>query len=141
MPPFPTEQTAVRDVVVHYRSGEILKGHVTGFSGEDAEFRLRPLGGLLAEVSVHLSQLKAVFFVKDFVGNSAYDEIKAFHEASQSGPGSRMEVALFDGELLVGTVASYQPHGQGFFLVPADPKSNNVSCFVVASAVRRASVI
>jgi hypothetical protein len=52
-----------------------------------------------------------------------------------------MEVALFDGELLVGTVSGYRPDGHGFFLVPADTNCNNLRCFVVAASVRRASVL
>ena len=78
--------------------------------------------------------------MKDFVGNSAYAEVKAFR-ADSHVTGSRMEVALFDGETLVGTVEGYRPNGLGFFLVPADPNSNNLRCFVVAAAVTRASVI
>jgi len=89
---------------------------------------------------IELANLKAVFFVKDFVGNSAYEEVKAFGpDAPRSG--TRMEVALFDGEILVGTVEGYRPSGHGFFLVPADSDSNNLRCFVVSAAVTRASVI
>jgi len=77
--------------------------------------------------------------VKDFVGDSAYDEVKAFSGGTTYQPGTRMEVAMFDGEVLVGTVESYRPDGNGFFLVPADTKSNNLRCFVVATSVKRAS--
>ena len=46
-----------------------------------------------------------------------------------------------DGESLVGVVQDYQPDEAGFFLVPADPNSNNVRCFVVGKAIKRASLI
>jgi hypothetical protein len=128
-------------VVVHYRDGRLVKGFTEGFSGENATFDVVPAQEPPGPPStVTLADLKAVFFVKDFVGDSAYDEIKAFGSGSYPA-GTRMEVALFDGELLVGAVSGYHPEGDGFFLVPADTNSNNLRCFVVAAAVRRASVL
>ena len=38
--------------------------------------------------------------------------------------------------MLVGTTLSYRPDGQGFFVIPADPRANNLRVFVVTSAVR-----
>ena len=127
-------------VVVHYRDGQLLKGQTTGFSGENLRFDVQQLHGGPQPISVELANLKAVFFVKDFVGNPTYAEVKAFR-GDPHVPGTRMEVGLFDGETLVGTVEGYRPNGLGFFLVPADPDSNNLRCFVVSSAVTRASVI
>jgi hypothetical protein len=128
-------------VVVHYRDGQLLKGQTTGFSGEVPTFEVQQLHGGPQAITVEFANLKAVFFVRDFVGNSAYDEVKAFRAGSRQPPGARMEVGLIDGETLVGTVEGYRPSGLGFFLVPADPKSNNLKCFVVSTAVTRASVI
>jgi hypothetical protein len=129
-------------VVVHYRDGRLVKGFTTGFSGESPSFEVAPLASEAASgpTRVELSDLKAVFFVKDFGGNSGYNEIKAFHpEFSRTG--TRMEVGMFDGETLVGTVEGYRPTGLGFFLDPADEGSNNLRCFVVSAAVRRASIL
>lgn len=127
-------------VVVHYRDGQLLKGQTTGFSGENLTFEVQQLNGGPEAIRIELAKLKAVFFVKDFVGNSAYDEVKAFRDGADA-PGPRMQVGMFDGEVLVGTVEGYRPDGHGFFLVPADTNSNNLRCFVVAAAVTRASVI
>ena len=127
-------------VVVHYRDGQLLKGQTTGFSRERIRGSRCSNSTADRAISVELANLKAVFFVKDFVGNAAYDEVKAFRGDAHV-PGTRMEVGLFDGETLVGTVEGYRPNGLGFFLVPADPGSNNLRCFVVSSAVTRASVI
>jgi len=124
-------------VVVHYRDGQLLKGHTAAFSGENLAFVVQPMAGGQEGVTVELANLKAVFFVKDFAG-SAYLEVKKFGDGPYQ-PGTRMEVAMFDGEVLVGTVESYRPDGHGFFLVPADTKSNNLRCFVVAASVKRAS--
>ena len=126
------------NIVVHYRDGQLLKGHVAAFSGENLTFEVQPLAGGPERITVELATLKAVFFVKDFAGDSEYAEVKEFSGGPYQ-PGTRMEVAMFDGELLVGTVESYRPEGHGFFLVPADTKSNNLRCFVVAASVKRAS--
>ena len=69
-------------VVVHYRDGQLLKGQTTGFSGENSEFEVQQLHGGPQAITVEFANLKAVFFVKDFVGNSAYDEVKAFRAGS-----------------------------------------------------------
>jgi hypothetical protein len=64
-------------VVVHYRDGQLVKGHITEFSGENPTFQVRQLHGGPEPISVDVENLKAVFFVKDFVGNAKYDEVKA----------------------------------------------------------------
>ena len=38
-----------------------------------------------------------------------------------------------DGEVLVGSTLGYDPKRQGFFIFPADPKSNNVRVYIVSS--------
>ena len=42
---------------------------------------------------VYVKELKAVFFVKDFVGNAAYNEIKHFTEGQQYS-GRKVEVTF-----------------------------------------------
>ena len=37
--------------------------------------------------------------------------------------------------MIAGVLAGYDPEAQGFYLVPADHKSNNSWCYVTASAV------
>jgi hypothetical protein len=43
--------------------------------------------------------------------------------------------------VLVGTTQGYQPGRPGFFLIPADAKSNNERCYVVASAAREITFV
>lgn len=131
---------AVEKVVVHYRDGRILKGFVEGFAGTEASIRVESWQDAAARTDVDLSALKALFFVKDFIGDSTYDEVKAFR-TPPAGAERRMEVTLFDGELLIGTVTGFHPERDGFFLEPADPDCNNTRCFIVAAAVHRASVV
>ena len=82
---------------------------------------------------VHLAHLKAVFFVRELEGNPTYNERKAFDRPTT---GRRLEVTFLDGEVLVGSTMNYQPHGPGFFLLPADPGSNNIRTFVVSGSTR-----
>jgi hypothetical protein len=46
-------------------------------------------------------------------------------------------VKFVDGEVMVGSTSlSYDPKKKGFFIIPADPKSNNMRVFVVSSTVK-----
>jgi Family of unknown function (DUF6982) len=130
----------VGKVVVHYRDGRVIKGYAAGVSGTLPSFFIQTLDVPSQEVEVELAHLKAVFFVKDFDGNAGYDEKKTF-DAPPAPNGRRMEIAMVDGEILVGALDAYHPEGEGFFFAPADGNSNNIGCFVVASAVKRASII
>ena len=82
---------------------------------------------------VPVSQLKAVFFVRDFNGNPSYQERKSF---VVRGQGRRVEVNFTDAETILGTTLNYRPDCQGFFVSPADPSSNNTRIYVVSKAVR-----
>jgi hypothetical protein len=50
-------------------------------------------------------------------------------------------VVFQDGETLVGTTQGYDPTRPGFFVIPADPASNNDRCFVVTRATKTVSFI
>ena len=82
--------------------------------------------------------LKAVFFVKDHTGNKDYNEVKKFDKLV---PGRKLQVTFKDGEVLVGSTAGYDGKRQGFFLTPADPKSNNDRIYIVERAVRSVAFI
>jgi hypothetical protein len=86
-------------------------------------------------IEIRTNELKALFFVKDFAGNSQYSERKAF-DPSRPPVGRAIRVEFNDGEVLVGTTSGYQPGRPGFFLEPADPESNNERCYVVTAAAR-----
>ena len=127
-------------VVVHFRDGRLLKGYTSDLTPNKTSFRLTPVDWGGESQSIEVESLKAVFFVKDFAGDSTYSEKKAFASDAPYAPG-RVEFHMEDGESLVGVVQDYQPDEAGFFLVPADPKSNNVRCFVIGKAIKRASLI
>ena len=82
-----------------------------------------------------MRELKALFFVRDLVGNPARHDGQEFH-SGEAPAGQHVEVRFRDGEVIVGTADSPTTDALGFFLVPADPESNNLRVYVVAAATR-----
>lgn len=125
-------------VVARFLDGRVLKGQTGNFSPGRPRFHLAIAdqgGAPRQSVLVNVADLKAVFFVKDLVGDSTYNEIKEFGKSDRP-IGRRVKVEFLDGEVLVGTTQGYQMERNGFFLTPIDPRSNNDRCFVVSTAVR-----
>ena len=123
-------------VVARYRDGKVIKGFTHDFFPNKDRFHLFPADDPSANgVEVLISRLKAVFMVRDFIGNPQYNERKEYVEG-ETFSGLQVEVTFQDGEVLVGSTQVYDPKRQGFFLFPADPKSNNIRVFVVSSALK-----
>jgi hypothetical protein len=120
-------------VVVRYRDGRVLRGYTTDFNVTRSQLHLSSVPCSGDSLIVPLTQLKALFFVRDFSGDPAYVEEKTFAAPAQ---GRKLEVTFDDGEVLVGSTLSYRPEGYGFFVHPADKKGNNVRIFVASGAVR-----
>jgi hypothetical protein len=87
-----------------------------------------------------MRDLKAIFFVRDFAGNSAYKEQKEFVVGTPLS-GRKMEVTFTDGEVLVGTTTGYDAQRPGFFLFPVDGQSNNARIFIVQTVVKKVRFI
>lgn len=120
-------------VVARFVDGHVLKGTTQDFSVSRDAFHVIPPEAGAAPIRVAMTLLKAVFFVKDHTGDSAYNERKAFETQV---PGRKLQVTFKDGEVLVGSSTAYHADRPGFFMTPADPKSNNDRIFVVSKAVR-----
>lgn len=116
--------------VVAFLDGRRLKGYIYNFSAQKDRFRLFLEKDTLQReaADVQLKDLKAIFFAKDFEGNREYTESQVL--TSQNGC-RKAEVTFLDGEKLVGTTDAYNPEKIGFFVVPADPRSNNLRVFVI----------
>jgi hypothetical protein len=123
-------------VVAHYLDGKLLKGYIQGFN-ENAPFFyvLLDTAPGSKSVLVKMNEIKAVFFVKTMDGNREYRERKKFNEGDHT-QGRKAEVVFKDGEVLQGTVAGYDRQRPGFYLIPADPNSNNTRIFVIMSSVK-----
>ena len=116
-------------VVARFKNGSILKGNTSDFLPNKNQFHLETESGGIQTVEV--DQLKAIFFVRDFTGNK--DHVESY-EDDISGAGRKISIKFFDGEMIIGYTTGYSPDRQGFYITPAETKSNNERIFVVKSA-------
>lgn len=138
------EENQDNKVVMHLASGRLLKGNLIDFNPNGATVRLKLLKGSdLMEIGV--GEVKAIFHVKTFSGDKQYREKRQFGLAGSKG--KRIMIRFKDGEILLGfsdvelstkggslsTLAGLDQ--KGFFIYPADPKSNNVKIFVITSSL------
>ena len=113
-------------VVAHFNDGLTLRGTTIDFSPTRRTFHITDNG---ATYEIELTKLKALFFVRDFDGNAAYNERKGFF--ARQNYGKKCMVEFKDGEVMFGYTLTYTSQGLGFFVFPGDPQSNNEKVFVV----------
>jgi hypothetical protein len=122
-------------IVVHMKNGTLYKGITHDFdpSGEAFHLLLAEGGGVPRKIRVE--EMKALFYVKDFVGNRDFVARKQFADARRAG---RRAILFFnDGEEMWGTLGEgVDAEGRGFFFFPADKNDNNIRIFVVRSSLR-----
>ncbi len=127
-------------VVAHFLDGRVIKG-----SSFDV-FPDRPVCHIATKdqgtVVVRLAEVKALFFVKDLQGNREYQEQHALDPVDPRGRGAkRLEIVFRDGERLVALAPTYQEARSFFFVMPADPKSNNERILVNRAAVESVKLV
>jgi hypothetical protein len=129
-------------VIAHFQNGQVLKGLTADFVPARNQFHLLAADSCPGThpTAVALPDLKAVFFVRHLDGNPAHEERKTF-DPNNLTPGRRIRVAFLDGEVLLGLTHNYHPGRRGFFLLPADQRSNNERCFVVTAATRNITLL
>jgi hypothetical protein len=128
-----SQRVAWQRVVARFRNGHIVRGYTNDFHPSKPHLHLTPEDRVGEPIFVPLVALKAVFFVRDFAGDPSRIDRSDFQEA---GHGRKIEVTFEDGELLLGTTLAYRGDGTGFFVHPADPKSNNMRVFVAPGSTR-----
>lgn len=79
-------------IVVYYADGSVIRGYSNDFCSDKPYFHIVPtVAGLSGEaIEVRVKELKAVFFVRHFGGNPAYDEWKELTEWERP-PGRKVE--------------------------------------------------
>lgn len=124
-------------IVARFQDGKMLKGYTQNFFPNRPVFHVLPMDAASAtkSVEIRVSELKAVFFVRNFLGNKGYDERKVL-DAGEKVQGRLIEVTFKDGEVLAGSTTGYDPKRPGFFIFPIDPKSNNIKAYILSSAIR-----
>jgi hypothetical protein len=91
-----------------------------------------------AHHEIRIMDLKAVFFVKTFEGDTSYNERQ---DIERVGLGKKIMVHFKDNEKMVGYTLGYSPTRSGFILFPADPDCNNEKVFVILAATNKISFI
>ncbi len=123
-------------VVARYVDGRVLKGTTHDFAPLKGNFHLTDRDKPTAKaIDVSISELKAVFFVRTYDGNSKHVESRDVTQAK--GHGRKLFVTFTDGEVIGGFTTGYSKDKQGFFVIPVDPNSNNTRVYVVNAAVKK----
>ena len=122
-------------VVARYLNGRTVKGTTQDFAPAKTQFHVFPHGDRSAHaLEVDFKDLKAVFFVKSYDGDADHHEDYSFDRVK--GHGRKAVVTFNDGETIVGYTMGYHPDRPGFFLLPAEERSNNARVFIVNAAVK-----
>ena len=127
-----------KKAIVKYQNGDIIKGWVEELRPDRESFILFPLIEYSEEerMEIDFNSIKAVFFVKDFIGDKDHKKVRTFNLELKITPSQRKLIVNFkDGEHLYCTSHSYGRYKIGFFVYPIDPKDNSERIFVVHSAV------
>ncbi|MEW5806954.1 MAG: hypothetical protein AB1756_06385 [Acidobacteriota bacterium] len=122
-------------VVVHMKDGTLYKGITQDFLPDKDSFHILHGEGGGIPRKIMTEQMKALFFVKDWIGNKDYVTVREFVDQKQYG--RRAILTFNDGETILGTIQGYDKARKGFFFFPVDPNDNNVRIYVVASSVKK----
>jgi hypothetical protein len=130
-------ETTGNEVVLRYRDGHLTRCTLTReFTPLDFAVEAEADDG--EGIRVNISDLKAIFFLKDPGRREAEIHIGSTVGEARSGALARVE--FFDGEIVHGLVQEYRMENSGFFLYPTSPESNNEMVFVVARAINTLSL-
>jgi hypothetical protein len=124
----------MQKVVARYLDGRVVKGVSADVSAAKPRCHVTtPDQGV---VEVALADLKALFFVKDLVGDREHQDSRAVDPDDPRARGaSRLEIRFLDGEVMVALASSYSDARRFFFVVPADPEANATRVLVNRAAV------
>lgn len=130
--------TPSRLIVARFRDGSTVKGSTHDFSPEKERMHVYPMADeKSATIVVPFTALKAIFFVRSLTGNRQHIEDNTFRLAP--GQGRKIRVTFEDGEEISGVAQGSVTGRVGFFILAADPRSNNLRIFVIRSAVTKIS--
>ncbi len=130
-------------VVARFKDGRVIKGKTNNFFPNKPSFHIMPEPGgkdvnSQKTIEIQVEALKGVFFVKDLEGDRSRRDL---YEDVVPGGGRKVKVRFFDGEVITGYTLSYSSSASGFFIIPANKRSNNTRIFVVKSAVENVTFI
>ena len=107
--------------------GRIVCGYTNDFHPSKPYLSLSTTPSASDARFTQVAHLEALYFLRN-------------HEDTQTSAGvthgRKIEVTLPNGEVIVGSTLNYRRDGNGFFVHPADPRSENSRVFVTATGVR-----
>jgi hypothetical protein len=122
-------------IVVHMRDGAIHKGVTHDFEPNQPSFHLLPAEGGGVPLRVDLSSMKAMFWVKDYLGNRDFVARRDF-DPGRAIEGKKAVLTFSDGETIWGSVTEDDASAPGFFFVPADDGDNNIRIFIIRTSLK-----
>ena len=129
-----------KKIVVHTQDGGIHKGVTHDFDPDQDKFHLLPAEGGGVPMRFQVSDLKALFYVKDYVGNRDFVARRQFDDAQRAA--RRAIVSFNDGEEIWGVLGEgADEDGTGFYFFPADTRDNNVRIYVIRSAMKEMRLV
>src|SRR5262249_60648040 len=138
--PSPLRETPLaNEVVARYIDGRMIKGTCLDVDPTRPTCHIKPVEKSKM-VEVKLPDLKTLFFVQDFSGDSSHNESATIDPGDVRARGlSIIELRFKDGERIVGLTARFPPTRPFFFILPADFASNNIRILVNRAAVASVS--
>jgi hypothetical protein len=126
----------INKVVVRFKDGSIKKGTTSDFFPNRVVFHLKSATEEILDVNIE--ELKAVYFVKNYEGDK--ERVDKYMD-NVPGGGRKVEIKFSDGEMLIGYTQGYAPNRSGFFVTPADLKSNNDRIYIITSATEKVTFV
>jgi hypothetical protein len=117
----------VHRVVVHTMEGQVRRGVLEDVDLAAASLALAPQPGGAPE-AIDADKVKAIFFML------------APGEKPPAPEGRKVRVAFRDGRQIAGFSPDYEETGAGFFMIPADSRTNTGRIWVYRAAVKQVSV-
>jgi hypothetical protein len=125
--PSPSKVAGRSRVVIHTVEGQVKRGVLEDAELDAVVLGLAPQPGADPEL-VQVDRVKAIFFMLE-PGRPA-----------PAAAGKRVRVTFRDGRQIAGFSPDYAEGGAGFFMVPADTKTNTARIWVYRSAVKAVAV-
>lgn len=127
-------------VVAHFVDGRLLKGRVFDAGTTSPVVHLQSEDGVMHPI--RKVDLKALFFVKDAVGDPTRTDAQDIAPEDPRLRGNRaVEVVFRDGERMKVLCGHYPPRTPFYFVLPADPGSNNDRILVNGAQVEHMTLL
>ena len=127
-------------IVAHMKDGSIHKGVTHDFDTAGGTFHVLPAEGGGVPVAVIAEEMKALFYVKDYIGNRDFVTRRQFAEAHAA---DRRAILRFkDGEEIWGVLGEgADDESAGFVFFPVDEEDNNIRIYVIRSALEELRLV